>query len=133
MWCSKCKKDKEPADFYASSRLEGSWCKVCRGTYLTHELVPRLRLRVLAVLGDCCKHCGTTDRRVFEVDHVNGDGHITRNRKTPARRHTVLYAVLKHPERFQLLCCNCIRIKAQQEGLLRPPWPDRTVTLSVAL
>ena len=41
--------------------------------------------------------CGWSDPRALQFDHINGDG--CKSRAKPSE-------VLKHPERFQLLCAN---------------------------
>ena len=64
-----------------------------------------------------CAHCGYSDIRALELDHINGDGNIHR-RKLSGRSYsgggTVTYLDLKKkgfPNGYQVLCRNCNWIK----------------------
>ena len=64
--------------------------------------------------------CGFDDRRALDIDHVYGDG--ARDREVgPANWYwtLVLRSVKRGEGRYQVLCCNCNRIKGIEEGLFR--------------
>jgi hypothetical protein len=71
------------------------------------------RLKLMQLLGDCCKWCGHPDERVLEFDHINDDGADDR-KKFSGARSMLDYYVKNHEEakeRLQLLCRNCNWLK----------------------
>ena len=65
------------------------------------------RVRAFEKLGGKCVHCGETDFRCLQIDHINGGGS-----KHFEQRGTInlLSDVLKDPDaksKYQLLCANC--------------------------
>lgn len=70
----------------------------------------RTRAAVLALLGGKCVRCNNDDQRVLDIDHVNPPV-----KKSMRDKHMYLrLAILrghKPLDDFQLLCCNCHRIK----------------------
>lgn len=133
--CSSCKKEKDINCFTVVShtieyiKKKCLDCRVSRRAYQRewkrlHPQAPRVReghtrphgyaqrLRVAAVnkLGGCCAHCGITDLRVLQIDHVYGGG--TAERKIMSSRWNHLAKVLDDTDnRYQLLCANCNWIK----------------------
>ncbi len=67
--------------------------------------------RAFDKLGAVCARCGIDDRRVFQIDHVDGGGE--QDRKAGLRGKTGYTDVLNRPWRYQLLCANCHQIKSQ--------------------
>jgi 5-methylcytosine-specific restriction endonuclease McrA len=69
-----------------------------------------LRLRVIALLGGHCLHCGVTDPRVLEVDHIN-----PRTKRFAMNTLSLMKRteeeLLEEVSRCQLLCANCHKIK----------------------
>lgn len=66
----------------------------------------RIKLEAYSLLGDICCHCGQSDIRCLQIDHVNGDGH-----KKRAEGGTLYLQVKAHPEEHQILCANCNWVK----------------------
>ena len=79
----------------------------------------KLRDATLAYLGNKCAHCGLSDARVLQVDHVFGGG--WREHKTIGS-HQIFRRVLSgsHDEEYQLLCANCNWIKRAERGETSP-------------
>lgn len=74
----------------------------------------RLRDQVLVGYGDKCSHCGFSDRRALQIDHVNGGGNKMRN---AGMKDAILFRfIIKNnfPPDFQLLCANCNFIKRHE-------------------
>lgn len=63
-------------------------------------------------LGDRCVDCGCTDRRVFTVHHVNGDGKHHRHRETrqPSWKQYCMTVVMGTLH-LEILCYNCHALK----------------------
>ncbi len=75
----------------------------------------RRRWFVIKALGGRCAHCGLTDRRVLEVDHVRGDGWAIRRAFCGADYWRVMLWIVQAgdaPGFLQVLCANCHRIKS---------------------
>jgi len=69
------------------------------------------------ILGNRCKRCGITDRRVLEIDHINGDGSTERKKGFGVLR--IYQFIMTNPKdahaKYQILCSNCNRIKGHEE------------------
>ena len=86
-------------------------CIACAKVTCRHTKAYRqgLRDKIFERLGKRCRVCGIIDRRVLQMDHVNGGGEAQRREL----RNGVLYLryILTHLDEFQLLCANCNWIK----------------------
>jgi hypothetical protein len=86
----------------------------------------RWRIATMMFLGGKCEHCENNDRRVLQIDHVNGGG--GKEIKTlkgswgqPKKLKEIMLSILSGENRYQLLCSNCNWIKRfEQEGALLP-------------
>lgn len=77
-----------------------------------------LRERAIQLLGGACAHCGLTDRRCLQIDHVNGGG--TRElREVGNQGICARIAKTQQTEGYQLLCANCNWIKRYERGETR--------------
>lgn len=76
----------------------------------------RVRNKIYELLGDECKRCGTQDRRVFQVDHVDGGGNSRKiiNRAGQGRTKRILNEIEAGSNRYQLLCANCNLVKKHE-------------------
>lgn len=77
------------------------------------------RLELIEIIGGAvCKHCGNSDSRVLEIDHIFGNG-----KEMPLSDSDILDLYLDNPHmavsELQVLCCNCHRIKSLESGDLR--------------
>jgi hypothetical protein len=135
--CCKCGVEKSVAlGFYRNMNPRGdgymSQCRSCakriaedwRAGHLSEANAMRLRYvrslreRVLTHLGSKCVHCGFSDARALQIDHVHNDGC-----KEPDKRKSRAWffmSVLKDTDgRYQLLCANCNTIKAYEYNQAR--------------
>lgn len=117
--CSNCKQSLLLPRF---SKNQGM-CKIChreasrkyRAKYPERHRVYKWRDRdkrrqqALNALGGCCNGCGLPDKRVLQIDHIAGHGHIERG-----NRSVFLRRVVSYPHWYQLLCANCHAIKTYE-------------------
>ncbi len=101
-------------------------CKPCRSMYnkkrrakkrdhynaLNRKYSKELRLKVQEALGGQCAHCGITDHRVLEIDHINGGG---RQEQLRIGVYGIRKKILEDSTGYQLLCSNCHTIKTWHE------------------
>ena len=70
----------------------------------------RVKWRNLAfeMLGDECMECETTDRQVFTINHVDGDGYAHRHRitKQPSWKG-YCEQIIEGSPKLEILCYNC--------------------------
>lgn len=59
-----------------------------------------------------CARCPETDRRVLQIDHVNGCG---RKQHDALKSREFYKYVEAHPEEFQILCANHNQIKRHEK------------------
>lgn len=140
--CTNCHKIKSEKDFYYKNKDLGKFhaqCKVCysekrRIFYKEHyfkygseyraraiarkrRLKNNLRKALLEYLKDkACVHCGISDVRVLEFDHINP---ATKSFGiAQAITRTLQWEnVLEEISKCQILCANCHKIKtAEQQG-----------------
>jgi hypothetical protein len=101
---------------YIATNGHTKYCLECRTggvKYKRYALV--IKEKVYTQYEDKCGHCGFTDRRALQLDHVLGGG--TKERKEKRWSNASVYSdALKHPEKYQLLCANCNAIKRYENG-----------------
>lgn len=116
--CSKCKKEKLLTSFYKRSKSKpgyASWCKVCDNSRRTkRQTMNVLRAKVFDVLGSKCVHCGFSDRRALQIDHINGGGNL--ERKSLGDYQLMKRISLGMTDGYQTLCANCNCIKRIEAG-----------------
>ena len=137
--CTKCKVAKPATKFAPDVRRRlkiESMCHDCKGeiTKAWAERNPEsknkylqmgrdrranLKAKAISVLGCKCNHCGISDERVLQFDHVNDDGASDRSDYGKGTERTYRM-VIEHPSRFQLLCANCHMIKSYD--MFRKRW-----------
>lgn len=88
----------------------------------------RLRVKTLMLHGGQCERCGINDVRVLQLDHINGGGHRERVRNGN-NSHTALYAGLRRPHEFQILCANCNWIKRYENDEVARRYPKAAVAV----
>lgn len=73
------------------------------------ELKEIYRMKVVVKLGSKCLHCGFSDSRALQIDHVNGGG--KQEMKTINRLAFYKRVFEDVYGKYQLLCANCNWIK----------------------
>jgi hypothetical protein len=75
-----------------------------------------IKLTLFNILGGICKHCGFSDHRALQLDHINGNGAKSR-RENGLHKNRIQYYkfLINNPEytlnEIQLLCANCNWVK----------------------
>lgn len=69
-----------------------------------------MRQKALVHLGGKCVHCGESDGRVLQLDHVKGGG-LTDIRKNKKHGWAKYKQAARSRTKYQLLCANCNWIK----------------------
>jgi hypothetical protein len=67
--------------------------------------------KVFQMFGSKCKRCKETDKRVLQLDHINGGGTKERKKTNSLNRYV---RALKDPSKYQMLCANCNIIKKHE-------------------
>lgn len=71
--------------------------------------------RVLDLLGNVCKNCGNSDKRVLQIDHINGGGN--KEFKAIGLGHNFYKHILVVTGKgYQILCANCNWIKRHENN-----------------
>lgn len=119
MFCAICGKEFHSikANQYGPKKYCSSIC------YRTHRLkvAPEcdsnrrniIRQEIIDILGRECKHCGCTDKRCLQIDHIYNDGKKERNnlRDRLTYYKFILNKIKSGSNDYQLLCANCNTIK----------------------
>lgn len=109
-------------------RSSNSYCRPCNNLYkkrwyhahpeqariAKEKSDTKLRLAVIRALGSECKHCGNTDIRCLQIDHIDGGGH--QERKAIGHRGICRKILKGNIKKYQLLCANCNWIKKWKRG-----------------
>jgi len=82
----------------------------------------RLRVAVLAYLGNKCVRCGFDDARALQVDHILGGG---RKEKADGNTYRIYRNVINGRAGYQLLCANCNWIKRYENQAVEMPGRTR--------
>lgn len=78
------------------------------------EYYQKLKLMVLAKLGNKCVRCGFSDVRTLQIDHVYGYGNKELRELGFNRSKFYKKVLADTEENYQLLCANCNWIKKSE-------------------
>ena len=76
----------------------------------------RWKSRVYDLLGNKCCHCGFSDIRALQIDHINGGGSNKERNRNSSYYKKVAKSIEKNEKEFQILCANCNWIKRWEKG-----------------
>ena len=88
--------------------------KRSKGKRYAFKRYSEVRREIVSLLGSKCAHCGIEDKRVLQIDHVNGGGKKERNKFGRNLKKYYLYILNKIKNGstdYQVLCANCNWIK----------------------
>lgn len=79
----------------------------------TKNYLRRIRASALAIMGGECVHCGFSDERALQIDHINGGGtrDLAKKGVGGSFHNVVIRSFLAGENKYQLLCANCNWIK----------------------
>ena len=132
--CKKCKLGREKKEYAENPKVRERrketakrYNKANRGViYERHnEKYREVVTKLFNLLGNKCANCENTDKRVLQVDHINGDG--AKHRKERNYAWWKIYAdMIKSVEagenKYQLLCANCNLVNAVEKGHKKSIW-----------
>lgn len=88
-------------------------------------IAPETYYRALAIvaLGGKCAGCGTTDKRVLEVNHINGQNKKNEAKGSGKQRLMIKLATGEKVPHVNLLCANCNIVhefdRGRRQGMLK--------------
>jgi len=83
-------------------KSQGEYCRKYRS---------KLKTAVYELLGNKCVHCGFSDIRALQIDHINGGGNKEVRKVSGNYYKFLLTDIPNNPEKYQTLCANCNWIK----------------------
>jgi len=69
---------------------------------------------IFGILGNKCRHCGFSDQRALQMDHIHGRNGEKRLGNIEDRHRFVRDYPKKAKETYQILCANCNVIKMEE-------------------
>src|SRR6478735_3027983 len=100
--CPTCKEAKPASEWYQDKNSKSglfAYCIKCVKARPSYDV--QLRQRVVNKLGGKCLHCGFSDIRALQIDHVNGGG----NQEFKKQGNRAVYAKIdkgKELEKYQI-------------------------------
>ena len=79
------------------------------------EFYRAVRQEIIRILGGKCVHCGFSDWRAMQVDHVNGTSRKERINQTYYLYKDIVKSLAEKTNKYQLLCSNCNSIKMYED------------------
>lgn len=77
-----------------------------------------LKREIFKKYSNKCNHCGFSDLRALQIDHVNGGG-LKEIRIKSNRYNYYLHIFRDKTNKYQLLCANCNWIKRHEKKEVR--------------
>lgn len=82
-------------------------------------------VEIFSLLGNRCALCPISDRRLLQIDHINGGGHKHRKAHKYAWRKItgdVLDSLKAGRKEYRLLCANCNWLDGIERGYRKSIW-----------
>lgn len=98
---------------YRKHKAEGKIFNTPKAAEFAKQYRLRIKFKLFDILGKKCVHCGFSNTRALQIDHVHGSGN--KHRKKIGRNHQYFLYVFNEIKNgsndYQLLCANCNSIK----------------------
>ncbi len=116
-YCDPCREKRrtKARSYYTEHKKE---IRVTREKTKSHRALVSRKLRrerriaVLTLLGGKCVHCGYSDPRALQIDHINGNGRKEMREGNNSSRVYYYKRILNiQGKGYQILCSNCNWIK----------------------
>ena len=128
--CIKCIKENYRKDYAQNKEKFAKWSK---NSYIRNFETRRKwnaqkykdsLTNLLNILGNKCIKCGITDKRILQLDHINGGGSQDRRKNSTGYLYyqKIADSILKGNKGFQLLCANCNLIAGIEKGYKKSIW-----------
>jgi len=128
--CIKCIKEVHKKDYAENKAKFKVWSK---NSYIKNfrtrqkwnaEKYRKSLANLLEILGNRCVKCGITDKRILQLDHVNGGGSQDRRNNSTGYLYyqKIADSILKGNKGFQLLCANCNLVAGIEKGYKKSIW-----------
>jgi hypothetical protein len=95
--CPNCKKDY----------------KLLKFKLYQERMLDEKREEIFLILGNKCKECGISDKRVLQIDHINDDGSIDREMYKGLKKYNYILSLPEEEikSKYQTYCANCNIVK----------------------
>ena len=116
--CVRCGQSKSGDEFNKDSRHRDgldSYCKLCH-KILVSAYGYRLQTKALNLLGGKCVRCGETDRRVLQINHLNGTGG-GEDRYNQRKFLRSLVKGQRSTDNLEVRCANCNILYEYERGV----------------
>ena len=134
-WCKKCSRRKENLAYknpvVRKQRLERAKEAYRQNPEKHHarkrDYYKKIVEEVFKLLGNKCKKCGEADKRLLQIDHINGGGR--KHKKSLDNSwwryyNCVKKSVKKNKKEYRLLCANCNWIDGIEKGYRKSIWVE---------
>lgn len=131
-YCNECNRKKSFTYYKKNRERERAkaiiYGKKRRVSFLEKrkKLYKDLVTDVFNLLGNRCALCLNDDKRVLQVDHINGGGNIERKIKGTAYTHYKFMreSIEKNENKYRLLCANDNLLQAVIRGFKKSIWHE---------
>ena len=103
-----------PSGHVCLRKVHNSTCYICAQSARTTRQ-STIRLLAIQKLGGACKHCGFSDIRALQIDHINGGG-VKERKELGSEGACKLVISGQDNNMYQLLCANCNWIKRAERN-----------------
>ena len=109
--CTKCKKEKEDADFYKKGNRNTSYCKICFNIYCMQRW-KQTKKKAVVYKGSKCNDCPITypeySFHIFDFHHLDPN---TKDMDWKKLRQCAWDKITNELDKCILLCANCHRLR----------------------
>lgn len=132
--CKDCRRKRAIKYYHSSPDVRNRVAENSKRYHNTHKELVRLQHRIrrgkilqdiFNSLGNKCSLCDALDKRILQIDHINGGG--GKQRKSINYSSWKFYKIVKdsirnNKKEFRLLCANCNILEAIKKGYKKSQW-----------